>query len=196
MKFVPPESDHAATRTGVDSLDDDRSVLDSRAEQLAQRLAEEPLESEFLELLTFDSGSDRLAIETRFVCEVLRDVVVTPLPGQNGPLVGITNLRGEVVAIMSLIPLLNAASSEQPSMDERGGCRWVIVIGAEHAQFGLVVSDVTEVVGISNSEVLDPSRQTRISDSTLTRGVTNDARIILDGAALLIDPEFVIEDRN
>ena len=196
MKSVPPESDHAATRTGADSLDEDRSVLDERAEQLAQRLAEEPLASEFLELLTFDSGSDRLAIETRFVCEVLRNVVVTPLPGQNGPLVGITNLRGEVVAIMSLIPLLNAASTEQPSIDESGVCRWVIVIGVEHAQFGLVVSDVTEVVGISNSEILDPSRQTRISDCTLSRGVTNDARIILDGAALLTDPGFVINDQN
>jgi purine-binding chemotaxis protein CheW len=77
-------------------------LLDERAELLARPPVHEPLASEFLELLTFRSGKDQLAIETRYVREVLKNVDVTPLPGRNGPLVGVTNLRGEVLAVMTM----------------------------------------------------------------------------------------------
>lgn len=174
----------------------DRDLLDERAELLARPPVHEPLASEFLELLTFRSGKDRLAIETRYVREVLKNVDVTPLPGRNGPLVGVTNLRGEVLAVMTISPLLNAATAEPSSHDDLGVGRWVIVLGLEHAQFGITVTEVTEVVGVPNSGILDPSRQTKIRDSQLVRGVTEDARIILDGQAVLDDSRLVIDEHE
>lgn len=174
----------------------DRDLLDERAELLARPPVHEPLASEFLELLTFRSGKDRLAIETRYVREVLKNVDVTPLPGRNGPLVGVTNLRGEVLAVMTISPLLNPTAAERSSHDDLGVGRWVIVFGLEHAQFGITVTEVTEVTGVPNSGILDPSRQTRISDSQLVRGVTEDARIILDGQAVLDDSRLVIDEHE
>jgi len=171
-------------------------LLDERAELLARPPVHEPLASEFLELLKFRSGKDQLAIETRYVREVLKNVDVTPLPGRNGPLVGVTNLRGEVLAVMTISPLLNASTVEPSPQDDVGNGRWVIVLGLEHAQFGITVSKVTEVVGVPNSEILDPSRQTKISDSQLVRGVTDDARIILDGQAVLDDSRLVIDEHE
>lgn len=167
----------------------ERDVLDSRAESLAAPLIDEPLASEFIELLSFRSGSDRLAIETRFVCEVLRNVEITPLPGNHGPLVGITNLRGEVLAVMSLVPLFQSDGAE-PDLS----CKWVIVVGTDRAQFGIAVGSVSEVAAIPINAILDPSRQTQISESNLVRGVTEDAVVILDGQAVLDDPRLVIED--
>jgi purine-binding chemotaxis protein CheW len=174
----------------------DGELLDERADVLARPPVHEPLASEFLELLTFRSGKDLLAIETRFVCEVLKNVDVTPLPGRNGPLVGVTNLRGEVLAVMTISPLLNAATAAASTNDELGVGRWVIVLGLENAQFGITVTEVTEVAGVPNSGILDPSRQSRISDSQLVRGVTEDARIILDGQAVLDDSQLVIDEHE
>ncbi len=169
----------------------ERDVLNSRAESLAAPLVDEPLASEFIELLSFRAGSDVLAIETRFVCEVLRNIEITPLPGNHGPLVGITNLRGEVLAVMSLVPLLQSVDAE-PDLSGK----WVIVVGIDRAQFGIAVGSVSEVAAIPINDILDPSRQTQISDSTLVRGVTEEACVILDGQAVLDDPRLIIEDRE
>lgn len=178
-----------------DPLPNDGAVLEARARSLAEPLGDEPLASEFLELLTFASDSDQLAIETRFVREVLKGVDLIALPGQNGPLIGVANLRGEVLAVMSLSPLLNSQNAERGT-DRLHRNRWVIVVGHEQAQFGIAVSNVTEVTGIPNNEILDPSRQTQISESTLVRGVTKDARVILNGQAILDDPRLVIDDKD
>lgn len=119
-----------------------------------------------------------------------------PLPGRNGPLVGVTNLRGEVLAVMTISPLLNATTLEPSPHDDLRNGRWAIVLGLEHAQFGITVTEVTEVVGVPNSEILDPSRQTKVSDSQLVRGVTDDARIILDGQAVLDDSRLIIDEHE
>lgn len=178
-----------------DGEPNDRAILDERARSLAEPPAAEPLASEFLELLTFTSDSDRMAIETRFVCEVLKGVELVAMPGQNGPLAGITNLRGEVLAVMSLSPLLKGQKAEKTKENPLRN-RWVVVVGYEQAQFGIAVSDVTEVTGISNNDIVDPSRQTRIGESALVRGVTRDARVILNGQAILDDQRLVIEDKD
>lgn len=193
--MAQPETTAAENGNILTGSRDERSVLDFRAALLAEPLPEEPLASEILELLTFTLNSEWLAIETRFVREVLYDVEVTALPGQNGPLTGITNLRGEVLAVMSLSGLLNNPKVESNKDRPNGGHR-VIVLGIEQAQFGIYVSDVIEVTGIPNNEVLDPSRQTRISENTLVRGVTKDACVILDGRSVLADQRFIIEDKD
>lgn len=172
-------------------LDREKQILDSRAELLAAALAEEPLASESIELLMFGSGNNRLAIETRFVCEVLRDIDITPLPGKHGPLVGVTNHRGEVLAVMSLAPLLQSKSEDSGITG-----KWIIVVGLDRSQIGIAVTSVSEVAAVPISVILDPSRQTVVSESALVRGVTEDARVILDGQAVLDDPRLIIEDKE
>ncbi len=165
-----------------------REILDSRARQLSQTHAEVPLASEFVEVLTFAVGRDRFAIETRFVTEVLRGVQVTPLPGDTKPLMGLTNLRGDVLAVMSLtgaLPLGNDVNA-----DDVG--RWIIVLGDDRAKFGIAVSDVTEVVSYPLDSILPSSVATTVNPGLL-RGVTADARVVLDGHAVLEDANFVID---
>lgn len=165
-----------------------REILETRARQLAQTHADVPLASEFVEVLTFAVGRDRFAIETRFVTEVLREELVTPLPGDTKPLLGLTNLRGDVLAVMSLSGVLPLGNDVKA--DDVGS--WIIVLGDDQATFGIAVSDVTEVVSYPLDSILPSSAATTVSPGLL-RGVTADARVVLDGRAVLEDARFVID---
>lgn len=170
------------------------SILDLRARDLARPLPQEPLASETLEILTFAVGDEQFGVETRLVTEVLRNVAITPLPGGKTPVIGVTNLRGEVLAVASPEMAMLPATEQSPS--ESG--QWVIVLGVNHPRLGLDVSDVVEVTTMSQRCILDAERSAVIIESGLVRGVTREARIILDGASLLNDPRFVVDesDRN
>jgi len=165
-----------------------RKVLEARARRLSQTPSETPLASEFVEVLTFSVGRDRFAIETRSVTEVLRDVQVTPLPGDTKPLMGLTNLRGDVLAVMSLAGVLPLGKD----IHAGDAGRWVIVLGDDQATFGIAVSDVTEVVSYPLDSILPSATATTVNPGLL-RGVTGDARVVLDGHALLEDARFVID---
>ncbi|MGH7437452.1 MAG: chemotaxis protein CheW, partial [Polyangiaceae bacterium] len=77
-----------------------KRILDERAQRLARPPAEEPRPGESLVLATFALASERYAIEARFVRQIVRFVDFTPIPGAGDFLVGVTNLRGEVLAVI------------------------------------------------------------------------------------------------
>ena len=134
---VPSGKETAPALSATPSL---REILDVRAELLAEPLPLEPLASEFVEVLTFVVGQERFAIDTRFVTEVLHNVQITPLPGHTEPLVGVINLRGEVLAVMTLSGVLQCESRTAPMVSGR----WVIVLGDDQARFGIGVAAATE----------------------------------------------------
>ncbi len=171
-------------------------ILQARAEDLARSPETETLASETVEVVAFAVGDEQFAIETRYVTEVLRNAEITPLPGDNRPLVGVTNLRGELLAVMSLASVLEI--HEEPSSAESGGLArtWVLVAGVDQPQFGIAAASVKEVAALASECVLDPSRQTSISNVGFVRGVTEEARIIIDGQALLDDQRFVIDTQE
>ncbi len=183
--FNPASNEPAGEKDGGETL------LHQRAVALARPLTEVALASEFLEVLTFSIGIEQLAIETRFVTEVLSDMAITPLPGADtSSVVGVTNLRGEVLAVASLSSVIPShVAGEIYALGQ-----WVIVLGTGHAQFGLDVTEVMEVVSVDRQKIFDPAPAAAISRSGLVHGMTNDARILLDGHAVLSDPRFVLND--
>lgn len=167
-----------------------QQILDARAEALARPLSVETPASETVELLTFSVGNEQFAIETRFVTEVIHDVQVVSLPGETGAIVGVTNLRGEVLAVMSLSGVLSVTPSSTPVPTGR----WVLVVGTDQPRFGIAARAVTEVVAVPNGDIVDCARAARISDCRIVRGVTQDGRMVLDGSAIMDDERFVIDE--
>jgi purine-binding chemotaxis protein CheW len=135
---------------------------------------------------TFHLAGERFALETRYITQVVRPRECTPIPGVPAFLVGVVNLRGEILAVLDLCPVLGLGRTGA------GDPSWIIVLGQQRDEFGVRVDAVLEVTTLRVDEVHEPPGTVAAGARPYLRGVTTDALIVLDGAALLRDDRLVI----
>lgn len=164
-----------------------RQILAARAERLAQVPERTPDACEILELLTFQLGHDAFAIETRYVQEVQRPREITLVPGVPPFLVGVTNLRGEVLAVMDI--RLFWGSRAQPDQAPAN----VIVLGLERPEFGIVADAVDEVATWRMENILAAPPSVSAEGRRYLKGVTAEAMLVMDGAVLLQDSTLYVD---
>jgi purine-binding chemotaxis protein CheW len=80
-------------------------------------------------------GAERFAIGVAHLQEVLPMGVLTPVPATPAFVLGVTNVRGRVLAVLDLVPVLGAAEDE-------GARRHVVVVEAGGMRFGIAAADV------------------------------------------------------
>ena len=164
-----------------------RVVLNERARRLAQPAERDDDAGTTLEVITFALGDERYALESLYVREVVPLAGFTRIPGAPELVVGLINFRGESLAIFDLRKLLRVEM--RPISDQSR----VIVLGGQRVEFGIVADEVYVVTTLSADAVLDPAGFQ--DGKEFCRGVTNDAVILLDGAALLADERLVVDQR-
>ena len=143
-------SDALTQRTEA-STDASRELLEERAQRYAAAPERTLLASEQIELLRFSLDGESYAIESRFVREVLRAPDISSVPGAPPLLVGVTNLRGEILAVMDLGKELGCPDSELRA-------QWVIVLGLDASELGIASDAVLEVTTLRTDQVLAPTR--------------------------------------
>lgn len=160
------------------------AILDERARRLARPPPAESRPGEGLTLVTFALANERYGIEARFVHEIARFVDFTPVPGAGDFLVGVTNLRGEVLPVVNLRRFFR--------LSERGvtDLTRLIVLGENRREFGLLADQVDDVAELRTDGILEPPASAPSSGRPYVLGVTKDALIVLDGARLLRDPRL------
>lgn len=153
----------------------DLEVLQQRAAALATPV--EHAERRGLSMVGFALAGTRLALELRFLREAARVPPLTPLPG--APLVqGLALLRGEVLPVFQLAPLLGLSASPV-----RAGSR-LLVLGEDAAELGIVVDEVAGARFFADSEIAP------LPDHPLCLGLAADGTLLLDGSRLLADPRW------
>jgi purine-binding chemotaxis protein CheW len=168
------------------TVEKSEALLKERAIAYARAPERTLLASEQIEILVFQFCGERYAIESRFVAEVLREPAVTDVPGTPPLLQGVTNLRGEILAVMDLSGLLGTSHTT-------GQTEWVLVLGEEHDELGIAVDEVIEVTRVRTEEVLPPARAAREFSREWIRGITSEATVILNGRAILNDQRLHID---
>jgi purine-binding chemotaxis protein CheW len=164
-----------------------RAVLEERARVLARAPAQAASSADLVHLATFGLGNERYALDTRYVREVVGFKDYTPIPDTPDFLVGLTNLRGEVLAVFDLRKFLGVARQEVTDLAR------LIVLGGEHAEFGVVADVAHEVLRLRREEILEPPATVAGIGRKYLCGVTADALIVLDGAVLLRDGRLFID---
>lgn len=167
-----------------------RALMDERARLLARVADEGPASSEVLETLTFALGHERYAVESKHVREVVRLVDFTPVPGAPEFLLGVMNLRGEVLAIVDLRKFFGVQKQGLTDLAR------VVVLGAAHAELGVLADEAHELRVLSVAELLEPPGSVAGIGREYLLGVTKDALIVLDGVRLLADPRLFIDQTS
>lgn len=155
-------------------------ILAERARALAAPLAKER-EASHLELIAFELGGQKIAIESRYIFAVIPPADPTPVPGVDHILAGIVNFRGGILPVFRLERLLGAGEATP-------GC--TLIVGEHRPEFAFFAHAVEEVSDLSQDELHKVPWQG--GGGTIALGVSGTALNVLDGRALLSDPRFFI----
>ncbi len=104
-------------------------------------------ESQFNRWVTFRLADEIYGINVMQVQEVLRMTEIAPVPGAPGCVLGIINLRGNVVTVVDARELF--ALSRNDNTDQTR----IMIVEINKLIVGLLVDSVAEVVNIQNSDI-------------------------------------------
>lgn len=167
-----------------------RALMDERARRLARPPAQSE-ETDAIAVMTFALGTERYAIETEYVREVVRLADFSPVPGAPDFVLGVTNLRGEVLCLVDLRTFFDVPSKRLTELSR------IVVVGMETAEFGILVDEAFEMATLRPNDIVPPPESVAGIGRECLLGVTREALIVLDGAALLRDPRlFVNQDER
>lgn len=164
--------------------DRERAVLDERARSLAQAPTRPETAAVTLAVVAFRIGAEAYAFETRYVREVARATDITLVPGAPPLLVGVMNLRGDV------LPVFDLRGAFQLGAADAGDRPWIVVLGREGAELGVLADAVEQVAVLDAGVLLPPPETVGVAARRWMRGTTQEALVVLDGGDLLSDPEL------
>jgi purine-binding chemotaxis protein CheW len=132
-------------------------------------------------------ADETYGINVMQVREVLRVSEIAPVPGAPHYVLGIINLRGNVVTVIDTRIRLGLATTEVTD-----STRIVIIEGAKHA-VGILVDCVAEVVDLRASEIESPPSVGNDESAKYIQGVASrddELLILVDLNKLLTDEEW------
>lgn len=153
--------------------------------ELAMQKAKE--DDPVLQWVTFQLGKETYGVNVMQVQEVLRVTEIAPVPGAPDYVLGIINLRGNVVTVLD--------TRKRFGMESRDGddsARILIIESGEHV-VGIMVDSVSEVVYLRQSEIEPAPNVGNEESSRFIQGVCNrgeELLILVELNKLLTDDEL------
>ena len=157
-----------------------RTVLQERARQLARPLTtvgNRDAGANATSVLVAKLGDERASIALDHIIEVYRAGELTPIPGTQTPVVGLIAWRGRVLTVLDI-------SHTRSRAIEMTEATRILVIGQRTASFGVIADEVEDVQDL-NAQAALPIENISPSRREFVRGVTADALVVLDAAALI-----------
>jgi len=142
---------------------------------------------EVLQWVTFKLDSETYGINVMQVQEVLRYTEIAPVPGAPNYVLGIINLRGNVVTVIDTRSRFGLRSSEVTDNTR------IVIIEAEKQVIGILVDSVAEVVYLRASEIDVAPNVGNDESAKFIQGVSNrdgELLILVDLNKLLSDDEW------
>ncbi|MDD3169333.1 MAG: chemotaxis protein CheW [Eubacteriales bacterium] len=127
--------------------------------------------------LTFILAKEVYAIEIKFVTEIIGIQPITKIPDLPPYIKGIINLRGKIISVMDV----RLRFKKKPIEYNDRTC--IVVVKVEEITMGLIVDSVSEVLRISDENVVPPPDLHNSIENRYLKGigkVGSDVILILD----------------
>ncbi|WP_006786137.1 chemotaxis protein CheW [Thiorhodospira sibirica] len=137
--------------------------------------------------VSFRLEDETYAINVMGVQEVLRVAEIAPVPGAPDYVLGIINLRGNVVTVIDARRRMGL-SDKEPDDASR-----IVIIEANHQEIGILVDSVAEVIELAASEIEPAPNVGNDESSRYIHGVASrdgELTIVVDLNRLLTDEEW------
>lgn len=137
--------------------------------------------------VTFRLENEKYGIHVMQVQEVLRVTEIAPVPGAPDYVLGIINLRGNVVTVIDTRKRFGLQAKE---MDDSTR---IVIIESENQVVGILVDSVAEVVDIRSSEIEQAPNVGTEESAKFIQGVSSidgELLILVDLNKLLTDEQW------
>jgi purine-binding chemotaxis protein CheW len=163
-------------------------ILEARARNCAQRPPEEARPTdESLAVVEFLLAHERYALEFRFIREICPLKDLTPLPNTPASVLGIMNLRGQILPVIDFRRYLGLAVKGITELNR------VVILRSEAREFGILADEILGERTIPRHEMQQHPFPGGILAPFIT-GLAPDGCIILDGGKILDDRNIVVEE--
>ena len=149
-------------------------------EKHAVTTASESQTSRFLE---FDLGKEHYAMPLLSVWEVIPVPETTPIPKAPAHMVGIMNLRGQVITVVDLRKKLKITPKE---VDQEEA---VIIVDVQGVKIGVVVDAINRVLTIKNDQLLQVADMETQVNAKFIQGVFQRD----DGLTIMVDIMSILD---
>lgn len=164
-------------------------ILKARALALAQEPASVETADERIEIVEFMLAHERYAIESHYVREVYPLENLTPLPCTPGFVLGIVNVRGEILSVIDIKKFFDLPEKGLTDLNK------VIVLQSDNMLFGILADAIVGVRHIPMTDI-QPSLPTLTGvREEYLKGVTPERLVILDASRLLMDAGIVVREQ-
>ncbi len=179
----------AVERVWAPAAEETQRILKARAQALAREPVPAGAVDERIEVVEFLLAHERYAIESSYVREVFLTENLTPLPCTPDFVLGIVNLRGEILSVIDIRKFFDLPENGLTDLDK------IIVLQSGNMLFGILADAVTGVRRIPVTGI-QPSLPTLTGvRQEYLKGVTLERTVILDGGKLLAAERIVVQEQ-
>lgn len=179
----------AIERIWTPTDEDTRRILKKRAETLAREAVLEETADASIEVIEFLLAHERYAVASEYVRGVDPLEDFTPLPCTPSFVLGIVNVRGEILSVIDLKKFFDLPEKGLTDLNK------VIVLESADMVFGIVADAIIGVRRILRVDIQSSlPTLTGIREDYLL-GVTAERVVILDAEKLLSDEKLIVQEQ-
>lgn len=163
-------------------------ILTARAKTLAREQVHEQRPEQSLEVVEFLLAHERYALDASFVREVCSLREITQLPATPAFVLGIINVRGQIVSVIDLKKFFDLPQTGLTDFNK------VVILRDGPMEFGLLADVVAGMHRVPLADIQPPLPTLTGIRAEYLRGVTEQRLVILDVAKILADPGLIVRD--
>jgi purine-binding chemotaxis protein CheW len=164
------------------------TIFERRAEALAAAPPSDAPDDTF-DALVFCLGTELFAFSGKDVLEVRPLGWLTRLAGTPACIAGLINVRGRIVPVIDLRPLIGLPSEEGP-------CMSVVLVSHRDSAVGILTTDRPTVRLLRAADLKEPPAPALLGlgvDPSSVRGITPGPVVVLDAERLLADSRLIVQ---
>ena len=176
----------ALAHGAASSPQESHAILRERARALARESEQAISAQEFLEIVEFRLASETYGIESMFVREAYPLKELTPLPGVPPFMLGILNVRGQILSVVDLKKFFDLPENGLGQLNK------LIILRNEQMEFGILADNILGSRSIALEAIQAAPPTVSGVGAEYLRGVTAERVILLDAQKILGDEKIIV----
>jgi purine-binding chemotaxis protein CheW len=179
----------ALSQETTSSEKENLATLKKRACLLAREIQQVDASMEFLDVVEFRMATETYGLESAFVREVYPFKDFTPLPGVPPFVLGIINVRGQILSIIDLKKFFDLPENGLGQLNK------LIILRDGAMEFGVLADEILGARAIPLMTVQAAPPTISGIGAEYLRGVTAEQLIILDAQKILNDERIIVHQQ-
>jgi purine-binding chemotaxis protein CheW len=163
-----------------------KNILRERALKLAKKIEAGRQDGETLEVIEFTLAHEHYAVEMAYIREVYALKDLTPVPCTPSYILGIINLRGQVISVTDIREFFDLPKKEISDQFR------VLVLKNANMELGILAESVLGERKVPLEDVQSQLVASKADSEGYIKGVTKERLIILDMEKFLSDENIVV----